>query len=162
MSGGRYEEDAMTPKVFPIVPASSTVFWVLLAIVLALLALTVLFAGIWYSTRHVRFELTDAGLRIRGGIYGRTIPMDALVVEQARALDLDAEPGYAARMRTNGIGLPGYGEGWFRLKNGKKALMFVTDRSQLIHVPTTKGYELLLTPSRGAEFLAALAACRGG
>jgi hypothetical protein len=51
----------------------------------------------------------------------------------------------APAVRTSGIGLPGYGAGWFRLAGGARALVFATDRARLVRVPTTAGYVLLLS-----------------
>ena len=146
----------MTPKVFPIFPASATPLGVILAIIVSLLAIVVLFSFIAYSARNVKFELTDNGLRIRGGIYGKFIPRDVLVREKARVINLNVEREYKPRWRTNGVGLPGYAEGWFRLFNGERALLFVTERSRIVYIPTTEGYSLLLTPSRPEEFLKAI------
>jgi hypothetical protein len=146
----------MTNKVFPIFPASAAPLWTIVAIVFALVAIIAVFSVIAYSTRNVKFELTDNGLRIRGGIYGKFIPRDVLVREKARVINLNVERDYKPRWRTNGVGLPGYAEGWFRLVNGERALLFVTERSRIVYIPTTEGYSLLLTPSRPEEFLKAI------
>lgn len=57
-----------------------------------------------------------------------------------------------------GTGLPGYQSGWFRLANGERALLYLTDRSKAVHVPTTLGYSLLLSPDDPDAFLSALKA----
>lgn len=44
-----------------------------------------------------------------------------------------------------GTGLPGYRAGWFRLRNGEKALLYVTDGSRAVYIPTNRGYSLLLS-----------------
>ena len=58
--------------------------------------------------------------------------------------------------RTNGIGLPGYSAGWFKLANGEKALLFVTDRGKVVYMPTTDGYSVLLSTVNPEEFLESL------
>jgi hypothetical protein len=55
-----------------------------------------------------------------------------------------------------GTGLPGYQAGWFRLRNGDRALLYLTDRSKAVYVPTTEGYGVLLSPAEPEQFLAAL------
>jgi hypothetical protein len=55
--------------------------------------------------------------------------------------------------RTNGIGMPGYSAGWFRLRGERRALLFVTDRSRVVYVPTREGYPVLVSVQRPAEFL---------
>jgi hypothetical protein len=56
--------------------------------------------------------------------------------------------------------MPGYQSGWFRLKNGEKALLYLTDRSRAVYVPTTAGYSVLLSPDDPDGFLKALTALR--
>jgi hypothetical protein len=102
------------------------------------------------------YEVSAAGLRVRGTLYGRLVPAAALRVGAARRVDLAAEPALAPARRTNGLGLPGYGAGWFRLAGGGRALAFVTDRNRLVHVPTTAGYDLLLSVDDPDGLLAGL------
>lgn len=109
------------------------------------------FIGYW--AKNTKFELTDEGLQIRGGIYRRFIPKSSLFIEGAKILDLNAEGEYQPKLRTNGIGLPGYNAGWFKLKNGEKALIFITDRSKVVYIPSKEGYSVLLSTSRPEEFL---------
>jgi hypothetical protein len=61
-------------------------------------------------------------------------------------------------VRTLGTGLPGYKAGWFRLGNGEKALVYLTDLERAVYVPTRAGYSLLLSPADPQAFLNALAA----
>ena len=72
--------------------------------------------------------------------------------EGVRIIDLNTQTEYKPRIRTNGIGLPGYEEGWFKLRNNEKALLFVTDYSRVVYIPTDKGYSLLLSVSSSEEF----------
>lgn len=132
-------------EIFPMIPASSKAFWMLLAIGLVMIVMLGLFVYITYSARNVRFEVSAEGLAIRGGLYGRTIAIGSLVLDEAKGLDLSQARQYAPGTRTNGIGLPGYLAGWFRLSNREKALVFVTDQRSVVHIPTTEGYALLLS-----------------
>ena len=143
----------MPAKVFPIIPASATPFWVILGILILFLALSAFFIFIAYSARHLRCELNGGGLRVRGGIYGRFLPKDSLIKENAKILNLGIDTEYQPRIRTNGIGLPGYKEGWFKLKNGERALLFITDVSRVVYIPTKKGYSVLLSTHQPEELL---------
>ena len=89
----------MASRVFPIFPASVKANWVILTLLFILVAF---FGFISYSARNVKFELTDQGLHIRGGIYGRFIQKDSLIREKARILNLNIEGEYWPRIRTNG------------------------------------------------------------
>ncbi|MDF2955352.1 MAG: hypothetical protein OD815_000968 [Candidatus Alkanophagales archaeon MCA70_species_2] len=120
---------------FELVPPSSTAWVVTLSIVVVCLALLLLFAYIAYSMRNVTVEVENDGLRIKGSLYGRFIPKEQIIKDGIRTLDLSVKSEYKPRIRTNGIGLPGYKEGWFKLRNGKKALLFVTSNT-VVYVPT--------------------------
>ena len=106
--------------------------------------------------RRVRFEVSQEGLQIRGDMYGRFIPRSDLRIAEAKIFPLAAAPEYQPALRTNGIGAPGYNSGWHRLRNRKKALLFVTDVSHLVYLPTNKDYSILLSPTEPEAFLAAL------
>lgn len=141
---------------FPIAPATSRYLWffvpVLVIMLGALLVLTISVRG----GRASRFEVTTEGLRLRGDLYGRLIPRSQLRVDEARRVDLLREPDLRPSWRTLGTGLPGYQGGWFRLRNGEKALLYLTDRTKAVYVPTTNGYSVLLSPSEPDAFLDAL------
>ena len=142
--------------VFQLVPASDKTLWVLGGIALLLIGLLCLFGYLAYSSRHMRFGISPEGLTISGGLYGRTISAESLVVEEAKRVDLREVSEYRLRIRTNGVGLPGYRAGWFRLRSGEKALVFVTDLEQVVYVPTREGYSVLLSVVAPEEFLEAL------
>ncbi len=139
-------------RIFGIIPASSASYLVLLAIGIVLILLLVFLVFIGYSSRNVSFEVGEQGLRIRGGIYGRFISKEAIAAEGVKVVDLNVYPEYKPKRRTNGIGLPGYAEGWFKLKNNEKALLFVTDRSSVVYIPTRKDYSVLLSVREAEEF----------
>jgi len=54
-------------------------------------------------------------------------------------------PEYQPVVRTVGTGLPGYGSGAFRLRNGEQALAYLTSKQGVVHIPTIDGYALLLS-----------------
>jgi hypothetical protein len=141
---------------FPMIPASAAPLWFLGVFGALLLAVLLLFGYLAYSTRHVRFEVSPAGLRIRGDLFGRAIPFAHLDLDGARPVDLTLEPALAPVGRTMGTGLPGYAAGWFRLRGGGKALAFLTDHRRVLYLPTNQGYEVLLSVAEPEELLTAL------
>lgn len=147
-------------QVFPIIPAAAAPWIVLIPLFVLLVGLVVLFAWFAYSTRHVRCEVSSDGLKVAGDIYGRMIPRQDLIPAQARALDLTQDTDYALARRTNGTALPGYRSGWFRLRNGEKALAFVTDTKSVAYVPTRAGYSVLVSVAEPGRFLEALRSIR--
>lgn len=145
-------------EIFSIAPPTGRAMWlvllipgVIVAFVTGLLTMTVV------GSRTARFEISSEGLRLRGDLYGRLIPADQLRGLAARRVDFDANPELRPQRRTMGTGLPGYRAGWFRLRNGEKALLYLTDASHAVYIPTNAGYSVLLSPAEPDAFLAALA-----
>ncbi len=136
--------------------------WWGLALCTAISVLSLSFFGYFlYSSRCTTFEVSEEGLAIRHTLYGRTIPMSCIQVGGIRIIDLKVESEHKPKWRTNGLGLPDYSLGWFRLKNGSKALLFLTDKQRVVLLPTSKGYSVLLSPDQPEALAEALreAAC---
>jgi hypothetical protein len=129
------------------------------AILLGALAL-ITYAAL--GSRRARFEVSQEGLDIRGDMFGRRIPASIIEAEAVRLLDLGQEDSLAPRRRTWGSGFPGYLAGWFRLKNGRKALLFVTDRSRLVYVPTSGDFDVMLSVADPGGFVGRAKEAWGG
>jgi hypothetical protein len=136
-------------RVFGIFPAGTgtyTFIWVFsLVIALILIGIIGLFVSFGYQARHAALTVSEQGLKIGPGLYGRFIPREIVEREGVRVVDLNAETGYQPGWRTNGASLPGYQAGWFKLKNKEKALVFLTDRSSVVYIPTSENYSVLLS-----------------
>jgi len=146
----------MTTQVFPMIPPAARTFWSLGTILLVPVLVSLLVFYLAYSAKNVRFEVSDQGLRIEGDrFYGRQIPAASLVANEAKLLDLQTSE-YRPRRKTNGVGLPGYKAGWYRLRNGRKALVFLTVQERAVYIPTRDGYSVLLSPAQPDQFLNAL------
>jgi hypothetical protein len=154
------------PEVFHIVPASlrsSAIVLPVVGLLLAvLLAVGALLGASVRGSRASTFELSPAGLRLRGDLYGRQVPASELRGGAARVVDLQRERTLRPLRRTMGTALPGYRAGWFRLADGEKALLYVTDPHRVVYVPTRAGYALLLSVDRPDEFVERLRAIAPG
>lgn len=152
-------EPPTAPQVttYHIIPAHTRALWVLLGVLLTILVLggTVLFKSA-LGARTSRFVLTGDGLRLMGDLYGRFIRATDLRGGASRIVDLRREHELAPAQRTLGTALPGYRSGWFRLRNGEKALLYVTDQRRVVYVPTRLGYSVLLSVTEPDSLLAAL------
>ena len=148
-------------QVFTIIPGSNAPVLLSVGLAVLMLALAGLFIYLAVSTRNVRFEVSPHALRITGDLFGRTIPISVLDVNAMRAIDLDRETGYRPRWRRMGTGLPGYSAGWFSLRNGEKSLIFVTDRSRVVHIPTSEGYSVMVSTERPEAFMEAIRSAAG-
>jgi len=148
-------------ETFPMIPAGNGMAWLAGVVVVVLSLLVALLVWLAIAAKHVDFVVQPGQLAIRGGPYGRTLAISDLDLEHARRLDPAAEPGLAVRWKTNGAALPGLAMGWFRLKDKSKALLFVTDRARVLHVPTRLGWSLQLSTSEPERLLASLRRASG-
>ena len=144
-------------ETFAIVPAQiKGTLAILLPVAALLLAILALLGVTVRGSQATRFEVSPAGLRVRGDLYGRLVPASALRGPQARAVDLRSERTLAPVARTFGTGLPSYRAGWFQLASGEKALVYLTDPSRVVYVPTTLGWSVLVSTPDPAAMVAKL------
>ena len=143
-------------QIFPIAASTGRPFWILAPAFVIIAFAVIVLVLVAFASRTARFELSGEGLRLRGDLWGRTIPASSLRLDDARRVDFDTSPDLKPLRRTMGTGLPGYQSGWFNLQNGQKALLYLTDRSKAIYIPTNDGYSLLLSPDDPDGFMAAL------
>jgi len=144
-------------EVFNIAPADARMLWIIgLIPVFVLILVAVILGAVISGARGATFEVSSEGLRIRGDFYGRVIPASHLVRGTARRVDFAQSPELSPRRKTMGTGMPGYQAGWFRLRNGDSALLYLTDRTRAVYVQTTDGYGVMLSPSEPDKFLGAL------
>lgn len=143
-------------STFPIAPATSRYLWLLIPVLVLLLGAAVLLVASVRGAHSSTFEIRPDGLWLHGDLYGRLIPKAELRADLARRVDLTQEEGLRPRWRRMGTALPGYQAGWFRLRNGEKALLYLTDHTRAVYVPTTAGYVLLLSPADPEGFLSRL------
>lgn len=142
--------------VFPILPASARTLWIAGGIAAAVGLIALAIGAIPMLARNARCEVKPEGLDIHAIWYGRTIPYEELRLEEGRAVDLGREPELRPRWRTNGIGLPGYQSGWFKLQDERKALLFVTDPTSVLLLPTTNDWSVLVSVAAPEALLEAL------
>lgn len=131
--------------VFPMIPAASKSLWFFAIISLVLVAVLALMLWLAWSMQNVRFTVSNEGLRLQGDLWGRLIPLTSLKLDEAVAINLNTDKDHQPKWRTMGTGLPGYSAGWFKLRNGAKALLYVTDRTRVARIPTTEGYTVMLS-----------------
>lgn len=143
-------------ETFPIVPGQLRLLWVVVPILLVILSASVAIGFSLTGARQARFEVSPAGLQLRGDFYGRLVPATALRLAEARPVDLRVDRALAPVARTGGTAVPGYRAGWFRLRDGERALLYVTDPSRVAYVPTRAGYSILVSVADPAAFLTSL------
>lgn len=130
---------------FSMIPASSGSMWFLAVLGALFFAILLLFVALAWGARHTRYEVSPQGLAVQAPLWGRELTFSQLDLERARPVNLRQDPELRIKWRTWGAGLPGYGAGWFRLRNGEKALAHVTDSRRVLYLPTREGYALMLS-----------------
>ncbi|PTA48973.1 hypothetical protein C9I43_18165 [Shewanella morhuae] len=170
----------MSPQVFELAPLTQTSMLSFLVLLLGLAGILLMlwlkkmpniaksaslgillvmmggFSWVFYQSSHAELVLTDSGLTLDVPFYKVQLSRADLLVTEARIVDLQQEVGLTPSFKANGIGMPGFQLGWFNLQGKGRSFLAITDKSQLVLIPTTKGYDLLLTVPRGAELIAQL------
>ena len=128
----------------------------LLACLLLVPAALVVILAVVFWPRPLRIQVTPQELKVSGSVYGRTFARGDLELEDARVVELGRERALVPARRSNGVALANYQVGWFRLKNGQRALCFLTARDKVLYLPTKNSFVLLLSVSEPDQLLAAL------
>jgi hypothetical protein len=144
-------------ETFAMAPAESRVLWFLPVFVgVVLIGVIALLIGTALGSRGARFEVSPEGLRLRGDLYGRLIPAASLKAETIKRVDFAVDKELTPSWRTVGTAVPGYNSGWYKLKSGEKALLYLTDRKRAVYIATTEGYGVLVSPEDPDALITAL------
>ena len=145
---------------FNLTPASSGALMTLGLMSVVTVALGITFVWITWSASHSSITISDRAIQLRIPFYGRIIPISKVNVAHARVLSLAESAEIKAMRRSNGISLPGYSAGWFKLASGGKALLAVT-RGRVLFIPTTEGYSVWLSVAQPEVVLQKLRSAGG-
>jgi PH (Pleckstrin Homology) domain-containing protein len=144
-------------QTFPIAPASFRALWMFLPILaIPIVILSVVLIGLISGMKGTRFEISSEGLRLKGDFYGRTISLPDVRGGAALRIDISTGSDRQPVRKTFGTGLPGYRAGWYRLANGEKALVYITDPSKAVYVPTRQDFSIIVSPNDPDGFLSAI------
>jgi hypothetical protein len=115
------------------------------------------FTGIIYLSKKPSVDISNGFLTIKSLFYGKRISIEKINVNGIKQLNLNNDRDYNIKFRTNGIGMPNYYVGWMRLNNGNKALVYLTDKTNVVLIPTND-YDVLISTD---DFTGITAALRG-
>lgn len=121
-----------------------------------LLALCAMFGWFLYGAYHSTVTIEGDMLRVNVPIYGRAIALASVDADKAEVVDMNQNSKYKLGIRTNGLGVPGYGLGWFRRSGGGRIYAVITDKSSVVYLPTTEDYAMLLSIEEPDALLEAL------
>jgi len=115
-----------------------TAFIVPVLLVCLMAAMLVVGTVVIHNMKNTGISVGNGFLTVKSLFYGRKIPLGEIDLNSVKSLNLREERNkdYRVKLRTNGIGLPGYLVGWMRLHNGHKALVYITDRTNVALIPT--------------------------
>ncbi|HEY5778500.1 MAG TPA: hypothetical protein VIT00_07155 [Terrimicrobiaceae bacterium] len=109
-------------------------------------------------SKHVRFEIADGRLFVRGDIFCWRFPLSSMNLGPSVVLDLTQWPDFKPRRKIIGTSLPGYQSGEFLLRNGRRAVVFLSDIHRVLCILMNDGKFLLLSCADPEGLLALLVA----
>jgi hypothetical protein len=133
-------------------------FWIII-VVSALLVFAFLVLD---RSKHVRFEVADGRLFVRGDIFCWRFPLSSMNLGPAVVLDLTQWSDFKPRRKIIGTSMPGYQSGEFLLRNGRRAIVFLSDMSRVLCILMDDGKFLLLSCRDPEGLLALLVAEKHG
>ena len=112
-------------------------------------------------SKHVRYEITDGRLFVRGDIFCWRFPVSNMNLGPSVVLDLTQWPDFKPRRKIIGTSMPGYQSGEFLLRNGRRAIVFLSDLRRVLCILMDDGKFLLLSCADPEGLLALLVAEKG-
>ena len=107
------------------------------------------------GVRSPKAELGKDGLRIRVSFINKHWALAELDRVGACLVDLGARKELRPKWKLWGAAMPGLSSGLFKLYNGEKSHLYITDRQKVVYIPTKNG-PVLLSLERPGDFLAHL------
>ncbi|MEN1925534.1 hypothetical protein WCE55_02625 [Luteimonas sp. MJ293] len=135
---------------------SITPITALLGFVATVLPALLVGVGISRQVRRHRLVLGAGWIGVATGAHRRRMLLSELDLDRARVLDLDEHLEFKPRLKTNGAFVPGFQTGWYRLRNGSRALVARAGGKKMLWIPTTHDFGLLLQPRQPRDLLHAL------
>jgi hypothetical protein len=110
----------------------------------AMVALLIVVVLLPLFRRRIAFD--GRRLRVEATWYTRESPVSDFRLDEARVVDLRERTEFRPGVKTNGVGLPGFLAGHFRMRDWKrKAFCLVTDPARVLVLPHADGSTWLLS-----------------
>lgn len=122
--------------------------WPVLLAPLLLAGVTVLLGR---SLARAGVRAGDGRLIVTTGVGRKQVALSSLRAAGLRVVDLDEHTELKPRWRLWGTSLPGFHAGWYRLRNGEKAVCLLLDRHRVSYLRSDDGCSLLLSLERPDE-----------
>ncbi|WP_299802439.1 hypothetical protein [uncultured Shewanella sp.] len=165
------------PQVYPLAPLTSTghgSFVALIALLIGLavfiyfkkmpqvskavsigvlLPLVLAFSWMFYKVNDSKLIMSSDSLTLDVPFYGFSLPISEIDSAGIKRLDLKKEPDFKPDLRANGMGMPGFQLGWFRLANEQKAFVANSNAEKLVMIPTLHNYPLIVSLQEPGKLL---------
>jgi hypothetical protein len=109
------------------------------------------------GVRNPIARLDPDGLKIRVTFVNKSWTLASMDRDGAKLLNLENSKDLRPKWRLWGAAMPGLSSGLFKLYNGDKAHVYITDKAKIVYIPTQNG-PILLSLVRPKEFLETLQA----
>ena len=109
-----------------------------------------------WNMAHRRVSVGELGLQVHGFPWSRPIAASSFDLDRAQVIDLARDKSLAPVFKLFGSRLPGYRAGHFRLRNGKRASLVITDTRRVLVLPRTDGNFVMLSVEQPQALLDAL------
>ena len=109
------------------------------------------------GVRNPQAKLGKDGLSIKVSFINQHWAISAIDRANAALVNLESRQELRPKWKLWGAAMPGLSSGLFKLYDGRKAHVYITDRSKVVYLPTQSG-PVLLSLERPREFLDALQA----
>ena len=126
---------------------------------IVVLVLGVLIAIIHSAAKNTTISLTNENLVIKSSFWSKKIPLENILIDEIKPINLSENSDYQLSFRTSGVNLANVKMGWMRLKNKSKALVFITDKKNVALIPT-KDFQILFSMNNIDEFISKIKAAR--
>jgi hypothetical protein len=110
-----------------------------------LLLLDLLYLFLAWRIRCAGVALNAQAIGIDTGFSTRLVALERLAPRGMKEVDLKQRPELRPLLRTLGLGLPGFSGGWYRLRDGRKALCLVTERDRVTVLEDEAGLVYLIS-----------------
>lgn len=111
----------------------------------------------------IKCQISDDMLRIcRGRSCLHQFPLKDLDLRNIFLTDLTFDPGKRPRRRLNKTGFFKRGIDWYELRNGDRALVFITNPRSVLYIPTRLGFTILMSVDNSTQLLNQLRRAQSG
>lgn len=131
-----------------------------LQVLLAMLALPLVATGLAWSMHGRRVCIEQGFLSFRRFRWQR-VPLAAIDLDAARVINLDREAQLQPVFKLSGSQVPGFRDGRFRLRAGRRAYVLLTGWTRVLLLPKRDGSLILLSVERADALFDALRRANG-